>query len=210
MKNVIFLLLCICLFNNCDKSNEKIVEKLEYYDFINLELNGNNFVFDFNYNNENYIMMFHGKEIINTFHIYKNSIIDENIPSYILDFDLNEDKFIIDELNKSFIFNEKFNEKEIKFINVSYTIYNIFNENNEQTFQVSIVPTYELIEYLINLIDIYYLPLYIVKNNDTLSSICFNIYGHTNIEQIIRYNPGMKLKNQYLLVRPGEKIRYRL
>jgi len=69
------------------------------------------------------------------------------------------------------------------------------------------MPTDDLINYLIELLEIYYLPLYVVQNGDTLSSICLKIYGDTDYEKIIKYNHGMKLKNQYLVVRPNEKIR---
>jgi hypothetical protein len=149
--------------------------------------------------------MFHGKDSIVGFHIEKNNVTDENIPPLMLDFDKNEDKFIIGELNKSPLF-YAWNEKEIVSVGVIYQIIN-FDKNDVQTTLVQIVPTDELTNYLIELIDRYYLPLYVIQENDTLSSICLNIYGHTNYEQIIMYNPELKLPNQYLTVRPNEKIR---
>jgi len=213
MKKLFLLFCCIFLFN-CNKKNENSREEtndqakpagIEYHDFSQIKSNSfNGVIFEFIYNDENYKLMFHGKDMFVGLNISKNNNkVDRNIPALSLDFDKDdfvkgEAFFIIDELNKSPVFNGM-NEKtknDINLINISYGNIN-----------VSIVPTDELVNLLIELIDRYYLPLYTVQENDTLSSICLKLYGNTNYEQIVKYNPGMKLFNQYLVVRPGEKIR---
>ena len=149
-----------------DFNNE---ENLEYFDFSNIELkdNGVTILFDFNiidsvtfifvYNSDYYKMIFHGKDSIIEFHIEKNNMIDDNTPSLMLDLDENGDKFIIEELNKSPLFNA-WNEREIVNIGIMYQI-KYFDKNVLQTTLVQIVPTDELTNYLIELIDRYYLPL---------------------------------------------------
>jgi hypothetical protein len=144
-------------------------ENLEYFDFSNIELkdNGVTILFDFNiidsvtfifvYNSDYYKMIFHGKDSIIGFHIEKNNMIDENTPLLMLDLDENGDKFIIEELNKSPLFNA-WNEREIVNIGIMYQI-KYFDKNVLQTTLVQIVPTDELTNYLIELIDRYYLPL---------------------------------------------------
>jgi len=208
MKIILILISCFLLFN-CNKKYNIEEEKNEYYNFNNIKLNSNNMTFGLIYNNENYKLIFHGKENINAFYIIKNLNIDNNIPPYILDFELNEDKFIINELNKSPIYHEENNRisNKVNILNVSYKIYGL---NEEQNYYITLIPNEELLNYMINLIDLYYLPLYVIQNNDTLSSICLELYGHTNYDQIIKYNSGMKLLNQYLVVRPNEKIRYKI
>jgi len=93
------------------------------------------------------------------------------------------------------------NKKTINKINLINTSYDNIN--------VSIVPTDELVNILIELIERYYMPLYTVQENDTLSSICLKIYGNTNYEQIIEYNPQLKLilAGEYFVVHPNEKLR---
>jgi hypothetical protein len=180
-------------------------ETLEFHNFSNIISGTNNYfkniIFEFVYNDDNYKLMFHGKDSFIGFHISKNNKVDKNIPPYNLDSKKYEAEFIVNELNKSPIFNEM-NEKTIYKINLINTSYENIN--------VSIVPTNELVNFFIELIDRYYMPLYTVQENDTLSSICLKIYGNINYEKIIEYNSGMKLFNQYLVVRPNEKIRIKL
>jgi hypothetical protein len=218
MRNLFFLF-CFFVLINCHEKHEEIQQitneedqelKNEYYKFDNIKLNNNQVILDFIYNGENYNMKFFGKEI--TFvYITKDFKVDENIPPFMLDSAINEAEFIISELNKSSIVNITGDKmvNEINSINVSYVLYNYINiEITEiQKYYVSIIPTKKLTNYLINLIDIYYIPIYVVKYGDTLSSICLNIYGNTNYEQILKYNHELKLHNRYLVVHPNEKIR---
>ena len=152
--------------NYYDFSNE---ENLEYFDFSNIELkdNGVTILFDFNiidsvtfiffYNSDYYKIIFHGKDSIIGFHIEKNNRIDEDAQHLMFDLDKDVDKFIIEELNKSPLFNA-WNEREIVNIGIMYQI-KYFDKNVVQTSLVQIVPTDELTNYLIELIDRYYLLL---------------------------------------------------
>jgi phage tail protein X len=214
MRNLILLFCCFLLFN-CNKKNENARKEtnnqaestgIEYHDFNHIKSNSfNGVIVEFIYNDENYKLMFHGKDMFIGLNISKNNKVDKNIPALSLDFDkvefdTYEANFIIDELNKSPISIETSEEttNKINLINISV-----------QNFNVSLIPTDELVNFLIELIDRYYLPLYTVQEKDTLNSICLKLYGNTNYEQIVKYNPGMKLFNQYLVVRPGEKIRFK-
>jgi phage tail protein X len=231
MRNLILLFCCFLLFN-CNKKNENSREEtddqmksagIEYHDFSHIKSNSfNEVIIEFIYNDENYKLIFHGKDMFIGLHISKNNNkVDRNIPALSLDFDkveydTYEANFIIDELNKSPVSIEMNKEKtnKINVINISCKLYiedKIYKVISEvQDFNVSLVPTEELVNFLIELIDRYYLPLYTVQKSDTLSSICLKLYGNTNYEQIVKYNPGMKLSNQYLVVRPGEKIRIKI
>jgi hypothetical protein len=152
--------------NYYDFNNE---ENLEYFDFSNIELKDNDvtILFDFNiidsvtfifvYNNDYYKVIFHGKDSIIGFYIEKNNMIDEDAPPLMLYLDKNGDKFIIEELNKSPLFNT-WNDNQIVSIGIIYQI-KYFDKNVVQTSYVAIVPTDKLINYLIELIDIYYLSL---------------------------------------------------
>jgi phage tail protein X len=208
MNKIFFAVLCFTLIS-CDKKNSEIQKETnEYHNFDNIELNTSGTIranFNFIFNNENYCMIFFGKDIT-SINIVKNFEPDKNIPPLLLDFENDADQFIIDELNKSPLVKTKDNEMvgKIDYIKITY---GLKTDEDIKIHSVSIMPTKELENYLINLIDIYYLPLYVVQNGDTLSSICHKIYGNTNYEQIVKYNPGMKLANQYLVVRPNEKIR---
>jgi len=208
---LIILIFCCFILINCGGKNEKPKEEVgEYYNFANIKLTGINnnlLTFDFIYNTDYYSIKFFGKDIP-IINIIKNHEINENIPSLLLDFENNEDKFIISELNKSMV--KKTGEETIEEISLIKVSYKIFNINEIQEYDVSIIPTKDLINYLINLLDIYYLPIYVVQYGDTLSSICLKIYGNTEYEQIVKYNLGMKLSNQYLVVRPNQKIRIKL
>ena len=192
-----------CLWLMCCNENNNRKKAAEYHDFSGVVLHNrsiNAIDFEFMYNGDNYKILFFGKDIASV-HITKNHEWEEGIPPLLLDFENNIEQFIIDELNNSPLINTVDSKisKEINSLTVSDTLH---SENN-----VQIMPTDDLVNYLIELLEIYYLPLYIVQNGDTLSSICLKIYGDTDYEKIIKYNHGMKLKNQYLVVRPNEKIR---
>ena len=150
-------------------------------------------------------MTFSGKDIT-SINIVKDFELDKSIPPLLLDFENNADQFIIDELNKSPLVKTN-NDEVLKKINNIKITYGSKIEEEIKIHSVTIIPTKKLEDYLINLIDIYYLPLYVVQHGDTLSSICHKIYCDANYEQIVKYNFGMKLDNQYLVVRPNEKIR---
>ena len=204
MKNMFLLCCCILLLNCNGKSKNTQKEILEYHNFSNIKLNGfntENVFFEFIYNNENYKINFFGKDSINSIRILKNNEVDENFTPLMLEFE--KDKFIIEELNKSSICSEM-NKKTINDINLM----NIFYAN----INVSVIPTDKLVNYLKELIDLYYMPLYTVQENDTLSSICLKLYGNTNYEQIIKYNPELKMGvlNQYFVVHPNQKIRIKI
>jgi len=198
----LMVLYCCLLLICCDGNNNQI-KAAEYHDFSGIVLHNrsiNAIDFEFMYNGDNYKILFSGKDIASV-NIAKNHELDENIPPLLLDFENNIEQFIIDELNNSPLINI-LDSKISKGINSLTVSDNLHSENN-----VQIMPTDDLINYLIELLEIYYLPLYVVQNGDTLSSICLKIYGDTDYEKIIKYNHGMKLKNQYLVVRPNEKIR---
>ena len=206
MKYLTVLFCCLLLICCNENNNQK--KPAEYHDFSKIVLYNksiNDVNFEFIYNEDNYKILFFGKDIA-LVNVSKNSEIDENIPPLLLDFENSIEQFIIDELNNSPLINivDSKTSKEINLLTVSYDLH---LENDTQRLYISIIPTDELINYLIELLEIYYLPLYVVQNGDTLNSICLKIYGDTDYERIIKYNHGMKLRNQYLVVRPNEKIR---
>jgi hypothetical protein len=206
MKYLIILYWCLLLI--CCNGNNNQKKITEYHDFSKIVLHDrsiNDVNFEFIYNGDNYKLLFFGKDIA-SININKNFELDENIPPLLLDFENNIEQFIINELNNSPIINTMDN-KISKIINSLIISYDLHLENDVQRLYISVIPTDELINYLIELLEIYYLPLYVVQNGETLNSICLKIYGDTNYEKIIKYNHGMKLQNQYLVVRPNEKIR---
>jgi hypothetical protein len=210
MNKIFFAVLCFSLIGCSKKNNETRNEINKYHNFGKIELNNSKTIrvtFDFIYNDENYCIIFFGKDITSII-IVKNFELDKNIPPLLLDFENNVDQLIIDELNKSPLVRANDNEIFNKINQIKIT-YGSEIGKEIQRHSISIMPTKNLENYLINLMDIYYLPLYVVQNGDTLSSICFEIYGDTNYEKIVKYNLGMKLANQYLVVRPNGKIRFK-
>jgi len=95
MKYFIIFFCCIILFN-CNVKNKYIKEEilpkketLEYHNFSNILYEYNSFkriIFEFTYNDEDYKLMFHGKDNFIGFRISKNNKVDKNIPPYYLDF----------------------------------------------------------------------------------------------------------------------------
>ncbi|MCL2800872.1 MAG: LysM peptidoglycan-binding domain-containing protein [Treponema sp.] len=197
---VLLIFFCFLLINCSNKNNIT-----EYHNFDKIRYDSN-VTIKLNYNDDYYDILLHffyskGIYFIN---IEKNNVIVEDIPSLLFNVYNDEADYIINQLNNSpVIYN-----KEINCINVSYNFYFPNEEYNKN--DILLKPSDEFINFLLEKIDIYYLPLYTVKENDTLSSICYSIYGHSNYEELIKYNQGLKLQNQYLVVRPGGKIRFRM
>ena len=171
----------------------------------------------FDYNGNNYMIEFIGKE--KTMAIARIVV---NKEPYNYDDDIvlsNEDVFLINEelknpeiaipSNKSnennMIINVKYRELHTEYIKEA--IFNFDDELGEDK-EFNMIASDRLKDYLINrLLYIYSLPLYTVQDNDTLSKICLKFFGDTNYDRIVDVNPSMEWKNQYLIVRPHEKIR---
>jgi hypothetical protein len=197
---------------NCNskkiETDENLTEILNASIFENIALNKNRVIFEFTYNGNNYLILFYGKEItcadIKINYEYTNmENIEYGTESLMLEFD--DAEFIIEELNKSIVANNtNYNENKINFIKISY----IGSYDPIEYYSKTIIPTEKLVEYLTyKLLYIYYLPSYTVQDGDTLSTICLKLYGDTNYERIVKVNPNLKLPNQYLVVRPNQKIR---
>jgi len=216
---------------NChNKRNDE--SKILIYEYI--QLSKNSVSLEFNYNDDHYILEFNGKDNITSVNINKNFEHQKNIPPLLLDLENIESKYIINELKQSKIVNsDSALLDDINRIKIIYYIYawretldgNITDSSSENDYdfidvnnldilneskkcEYIIEPTEYLKNYLINTLLVkYYLPIYEVQDGDTISSICLKLFGNSNYETLLQFNHGLKLKNQYLIVKKNEKLR---
>lgn len=161
------------------------------------ELWKHNILFEFQYNNDTYLVKFFGKDIT-CVAIEKNN--EKTGDSIVLGH--NDVNTLLHELKKSLILYTDSSE----VINVSYHA----EGNYETRIEAKIKPTEWVINYLTQkVLYIYYLPVYTVKYGDTLSEICYKIYGDTNYDRIVKVNPQFELeygRGQKYIVTPGERL----
>jgi hypothetical protein len=139
---------------------------------------------------------------------YDNDIVLSNEDIFLINEELRNPEIVIS-ANQSngnkMIINVKYRELHTEWIKESMVN---FDDRLGENKEFNMIASDRLKDYLLNrLLYIYSLPLYTVQDNDTLSKICLKFFGDTNYDRIADVNPGMKWKNQYLIVHPHTKIR---
>ncbi|GHU90296.1 hypothetical protein FACS189476_10230 [Spirochaetia bacterium] len=217
MKKLVVISIVSLLMLCCVKNNNGTINLTKDNDIIKNEdivldiwPSPNRLELSFYYNGDIYKIDFIGKErymAIAEIEINNNPFNYDEQAGIVLN---DEEVILINEELKKIISQNEYSENDF-VINLKYKIYQhewLKDGSYNSTVEYTTIASNRLKEFLINrLLYINSLPLYKVEYNDTLIKICLKFFGDTNYERIVDVNQGMTWGNQYLVVRPNDKIR---